>query len=277
MIRIVYYFVSILITSCGSSESKYFVKGVVKKIPSDSMKIIIAHDTIPNLMMPMVMPFSIKTKSIAKNLEIGDSVHFDFIWEQTNPYAKNFLVVGKSNKEFEDDDFFEDKQFSERGIGELIDDITLLDLDSIEVKLLSSDGLYRFISFIFTRCPMPNMCPAVVSKNVYLANSFKEKQIQFLMISFDYVYDTPEVLRKFYGYLLDGTPNLNVLSSTGHVEGVYQLAKQVGCSFWGVDENKIGHTLRSVLVSPDRELLASWPGDDWNTEEVENVLKILME
>ncbi len=276
MIRIVYYLILFITISCGPNESKYFVKGVIKKIPDDSMKIIIAHDTIPNLMMPMVMPFNIKTKNIAKNLEIGDSVHFDFIWEQTNTYAKNFLVVGKSNKDFDDDGFFEDKQFSEREIGELIDDVSLLDLDSIEVKLSTSDGFYRFISFIFTRCPMPNMCPAVVSKNVHLANNFKEKELQFLMISFDYLYDTPTVLQEFYGYLLEGTPNLNVLSSNEHVEDVYQLANQIGCSFWGVDENKIGHTLRSVLISPNRELLASWPGDDWSTVEVENVLRILM-
>ena len=30
------------------------------------------------------------------------------------------------------------------------------------------------ISYIFSRCPMPDMCPAIISHNQFLANSFKK-------------------------------------------------------------------------------------------------------
>ena len=72
--------------------------------------------------------------------------------------------MGKGILPVEDDSFFDD-EYSVKKIGQTLDNVTLLDLDSSLIQLSDSDGKYRFISFIFTRCPMPNMCPAVVIKN----------------------------------------------------------------------------------------------------------------
>ena len=48
-------------------------------------------------------------------------------------------------------------------------------------------------------------------------------------------------------------------------------------SFWGIEENDIGHSLRSVLIDPDRRLLKAFEGTDWRPEVVErkinNILK----
>ena len=43
---------------------------------------------------------------------------------------------------------------------------------------------------------MPNMCPAIVMKNRYLVQQFSNsRSIDFIMVSFDYKYDTPSVIR----------------------------------------------------------------------------------
>ena len=41
----------------------------------------------------------------------------------------------------------------------------------------------------------------IIIKNQYLANHFKDQNILFLLISFDYIYDTPLVLNNIYGSL----------------------------------------------------------------------------
>ena len=74
---------------------------------------------------------------------------FDNRWEQYHLDAKDgsmdkALLILKYH------DFFEDDEYSERKVGEIKDDVTLLDLGGSEVKLSDSDGNYRFISFIFT-------------------------------------------------------------------------------------------------------------------------------
>ena len=55
------------------------------------------------------------------------------------------------------------------------------------------------------------------------------------------------------------------------------LAGQSFVSFWGVDENDIGHTLRSVIIDPERRLMKTYEGTDWNPEvakrDIRNLLK----
>ena len=272
----IYLFVFFLSLTCSAPEKAYPVKGTIYGILPDSMKVTIAHDTIPNLMMPMVMPFNLKNRKDIDGLSIGDSVHFDFVWEDTVTYAKNFRIAGKGTLPEDDDGFFDDK-YSVKRIGQTLDNVTLLDLDSSRVQLSDSDGRYRFISFIFTQCPMPNMCPAVVIKNNYLAESFSDyENIDFIMVSFDYKYDTPTVLKEFYGSTILGHNNWQVWSSTGRIDDVYRLVKQSGGDFWGIEEGRIGHTLSSVLIGPDRVVLGFWPGDDWKAGDVKNAIELLM-
>ena len=267
---------SFLALNCGSNEKIYPVKGTIYEVKLDSLIITIAHDTIPDLMMPMVMPFNLKNSKDVVGLSIGDSVHFDFIWADTVTYAKNFRIVGKGTLPEDDDGFFDD-EYSMKRIGQLLDNVTLLDLDSSRVQLSDSDGKYRFLSYIFTRCPMPNMCPAVVIKNDYFVKLFKDREnIEFIMVSFDYIYDTPSVLKEFYGSTVMGHNNWQVWSSIGRIDDVYRLVKQSGGDFWGIEEGRIGHSLSSVLIGPDRGLLGSWPGDDWKAGDVKNAIELLM-
>ncbi|MFL2983838.1 MAG: copper-binding protein [Candidatus Neomarinimicrobiota bacterium] len=264
-----------LFICCGVDQAIYPVKGTIRSISNHKNRVTIAHDTIPGLMMPMVMPFPVIDQNELSQLTIGDSVHFEFVWSETLSHARKFSVIGQGHIPM-DDDFFKDS-YSEIDIGDIFDDVTLLSIDSNKVKLSESDGRYRFISYIFTRCPMPTMCPAVIMKNKYLLDQFsKVDQLDFILVSFDYKYDTPFVLKQNYGSMMQLYDNLDIWSSCNHVEDVYSLVKQSGGDFWGIDEEKIGHTLRSVLLSPNRELLASWKGEDWKVKEVELGIKMLM-
>ena len=251
------------------------MKGTVWSIDYEGNNITIAHDTIRDLMMPMVMPFLVLDKKELEDLNIGDSVHFEFVWDDSNPFARKFDIVGEGNIP-ENDNFFDD-EFSEVQIGNVIEDVTFLNLDSSIVNLSDSDGRYRFISYIFTRCPMPTMCPAIVMKNKYLVQQFTGNEpIDFIMVSFDYKYDTPSVLGRYYGSSIEGHDNWKVWSSSGRIEDIYRLVKQSGGDFWGVEREKIGHSMSSILIGPDREVLASWKGEKWKEVQVKNAIKLLM-
>tara|TARA_B110000438_G_C15786274_1_gene638574 strand:- start:1017 stop:1859 length:843 start_codon:yes stop_codon:yes gene_type:complete len=266
----------LFITNCSESKTTYKVKGTVYEIKRDLNKVRIAHDTIPDLMMPMEMDFKVMDYNNISHLSIGDSVHFDFVWDE-KPYANNFEIVGEGILIDHKDDFFEDETYSERSIGEVLEDVTLLDLDSAEINLSDLNYDYTFISFIFSRCPMPNMCPAVVMKNKYLVNSFKQiKSINFILVSFDYLYDTPSKLKQYYGASLENYKNLNVWSSYQKVNDIYRLGKQAGCEFWGIEKEKIGHTMQSILINNDRKILGKWKGEDWNQEMARNNIEMLM-
>ena len=277
--KIIYLFV-LSIFSCSDKNKTFNVTGVVIDINKNENSIVIDHDSIPGFMMPMVMPFNIKYINAIKDVNPNDSVEFKFTITQNSSYAYDFKVVGKRFSEIDEDDFWSDDEYREKKIGEKISNVSLINLDGKEVKLGQYQDKYIFISFIFTRCPIPNMCPAVVIKNGVLARQFKESdKIKFIMISFDYIYDTPKILRSHYDDAISNFPDWTVWSSIGKINDLYTLSTEIGCEYWGVEKNNIGHNLRSALIGPGRKLLKTWKGDDWLAssvgKEIEYYINIL--
>jgi len=266
-----------LLFSCSKKHKEYDVFGIIKKINKDQKTIIVDHDSIPGFMMPMVMPFNFQNKKDIIGIDIGDSVKFRLVLTKKNSYGTNFIKLGSVSLEYSEDDFWEDEEFSQKNIGDFISDVNLVDINDGDIYLSSLNKKFKFISFIFTRCPIPNMCPAVVIKNGALANNFRRnKDIELIMVSFDYIYDSPEILKEFYGESINKYENWKVWSSQNKVSDLYTLSSEIGCQFWGIEENNIGHNLRSALIGPNMELLKIWEGDEWLAKNVTRDIKDYM-
>ena len=275
-----YLIIVLLLFSCSKTDKTYIVTGVVISIDEKNKSVLVDHDSIKGFMMPMVMPFKIKNKNILKDITVHDSSSFSFTITEKTSYAENFKTIGRSYLEFDDDEFWTDDEYKEKEIGQELSDITLVGSNGELTALNHFKDSYIFISFIFTRCPVPNMCPAVVIKNGVLARKFKNNdKIKFIMVSFDYIYDTPKVLESYYSDIIKEYPNWMVWSSVGRVSDLYTLSSELGCNYWGIEKNNIGHNLRSVLIGPDRKILNVWKGDDWLAgkvqKEIDNYMKII--
>ena len=270
--------ISVVFLSCNSEKS-YTVRGVIVEILEQKQQLMINHNEIPGFMMAMTMPFDIIQSEDLSKFSIGDSVHFKLVIFDNTTIAQDFVIVGHQNiKPIDDFGDWEQDPYDMLEIGDLIDDGTFLDMDSAAISLSDLGEGYLFISYLFTRCPMPNMCPALLVKNQYLANELKDENIYFIVISFDYLYDTPSIMKKKYGYLDEQNPNILFLSSVGCLDDLNLITQQSGISFWGIEENNIGHSLRSVLVSPEGRLLAGYDGTDWLVGVVEKEIRnILLE
>ena len=278
MKKLIILLIILLGSSCSDSKKIYDVTGVVLDINLANKKVLVAHDSIPNFMMPMVMHFNIENKNVVKSLSKNDSVRFKFIITETSSYATDFNIIGRRINIDDNDDFWEDDEYSKKEVGEKLSNVTLLNINAKATSLDNYSGKYDFIYFIFTRCPVPNMCPAVVIKNGVIARNFKDNEnVKLVMVSFDYLYDTPQILKSFYGSSIEGFPNWDVLSSVEKVSDLYTLSSEIGCEYWGIEKNNIGHNLRSALIGPDKTLLKIWEGDDWLagsvTNEIENHIK----
>ena len=264
--------VLILFNNC--TKNKYVVRGTILDILPISNEFLIHHDEIPNFMMAMTMPFTLFDTTDINKFNLGDSLSFTLIIEHDKAYAKNLKLLGTGTIP-KYDKFWKD-EFTPIDVGKIINDVNLLDTDSNQISLSQSDGKFRFISYIFSRCPMPNMCPAIITKNQFLANSLKNNNIEFIIISFDYLYDTPSVLKNIYANILASNSNIKIFSSTNHINEIYSLTGQSNVSFWGIDENDIGHTLRSILIDPERRLMSSFEGINWDPESTLNSIKNIL-
>ena len=274
-----------ILFSCSEQKNQsksYPFKGVIIDIFKEQKKMMIKHDEVPGFMMEMTMMFNIEPSIDFELFEVGDSLNFNFyILEEKNGPAKTWAdqikVVGhRELTEFEVfDDFFEQDETIQ--IGEKVSNFKFLNLDGEEIQLNAFNQKLKFISFIFSRCPMPTFCPAVMMKNQYLASAFKENNnIEFIIISFDYNYDTPEVLKNAYSAIFSDYNNTQILSSYGYKDEVLKLTMEAGLGFSGIDEGDprdINHTLKSLLLDPEGILIESFGGDSWLPKEVESQIK----
>ena len=263
-------FLLLLLIACNTNPT-YSVTGVILEKNNQKRVMLIDHDKIKGFMDPMIMNFNLHDTVDMDKIEAMDSVKFDLVILKGSHYAINFNKIGKRSNsntfnlnEFSDGN---DKLYSPKKIGEKISNVTFTSLDNSEYNLYKSDKDFIIISYIFSRCPMPEMCPALVSKNQYLAKSFKEnKNIEFLLISFDYQYDTIEVLRDRYINIEDS--NLRFLSSVNHLNDLILITKQCDLSFGGVAENNIGHTMRTIILDKNKKLLKAYEGLNWKPADL---------
>ena len=87
------------------------------------------------------------------------------------------------------------------------------------VKLSDFEDDFMFVTFIFTRCPIPNMCPALIYKQSDIATKFNNNDnLKVLTISFDHAYDTPKILERKYQILKSNNDNWLFLSRYQHFE-----------------------------------------------------------
>ena len=77
----------------------------------------------------------------------------------------------------------------------------MLDQDGREVNLADFVGKPMAVSFIFTRCPDPKMCPLITLRMADLQDQLRKlgilDDVQLLLISYDPRYDTPERLKAY--------------------------------------------------------------------------------
>ena len=271
------FFISILIIfiSCDSPQT-YKVTGVIKEIDSMNQKMLIDHNEIPGFMMQMVMYFKLHNSIDIKQFAINDSVSFDLIVKSKDSYTLNYTKLGYSQKISDNDDFWNediDSKYSLKEPGEIIDDVTLLTTENKEIKLSELVSDFTMISFIFSKCPMPKMCPASIIKNQYLSNHFENENINFIIVSFDYLYDTPEVLKNVYNTIQ--TENMIFLSSFNHIDDIFSLTQQSGVAYWGIEENNIGHSMKSIIIDKDLTLIRIFDGIDWKPGDAKNAIENL--
>jgi len=257
-----------------SSIPIYDVTGVIHEIRSSENKLLINHEEIKGFMSKMTMLLNVHESVNINNFENGDSVNFKLFITDQNHFTINYNKVGKSNTIINneiDDELFEDNLYSQREVGEYLDNATFLDLNGNEVSLDDIEGQIKMISFIFSRCPIPNMCPAVIRNNQYLASQFDN--IKLIIISFDYLYDTPKIMSKNYKFIEETNSNIIFLSSYKHLDDLYQFTEQVGYEFWGVEKDEIGHQNRHVIVNNDSKILNYFDGFEIKAGDLKRFLE----
>ena len=158
-------------------------------------------------------------------------------------------------------------------IGERVPDFTLTNQQGRAFRLADFRGKAVVLTFIYTRCPLPNYCPLMSKNFASLQKRFENEfpgRVELLSVSFDPQFDTPEVLREYAARFGAGAKNWTVATgSTEQVDFVTELFGLIREPAGGL----INHDLRTALISPEGKLVQVWRSNVWTPYEVQRMVR----
>jgi protein SCO1 len=261
----------------AASQRTFKVRGVIRELSADGQTVQIRHDEIPGYMPAMVMPFTIKDPVLLKGLSVGDRVQFRFEVTESDSWISQ---IEKETAASVDSSPREDRlaaapaQPAERlEIGERIPDVSLLDQDGRPFRFSDFKGKATLITFIYTRCPIPNFCP-LMSKNFAALQERLSKDLpgrfQLVSVTIDPEFDRPEILKS---YAARYTPNqAGWAFATGAPEQIDEICTALGLSRQA-EGGLISHNLSTALIGPDGRLVHIWKSNVWTPFEVHRMMK----
>jgi len=149
-------------------------------------------------------------------------------------------------------------------IGEALPDFTLTDQDGRAVTLSAFRGKLVAVDFIYTRCPLPNVCPMLSANFARLQKRFGDK-ITLLSVTLDPQYDTPQVLADYALRWRADARSWHFL--TGSMDEVRTVAGHFGVIFWP-EEGAITHTSSTAIIDRGGRLAAVVEGSAFTSQQL---------
>jgi protein SCO1 len=268
-------------TEIPPDVQRYHVRGEVRGIDAESKQIRIKHEEIPNYMAAMTMPFDIRDTALLGGLRAGDEVGFELVVTEDDSWiasiqklSEGTAPAGESNSDRTNNSVRQELQRVQ--VGERVPNFTLTDQNSGPVNLSDFRGKVVLLTFIYTRCPLPNFCP-LMSKNFASLQERLEKRFpgkfQLLSVSIDPEFDRPEILKEYAKRYTEKQ------ATWTYGTGTTEQTDSVGAMF-GLVQERVGglvnHDLRTAVIGPDGRLVHLWKSNVWTPYEVERRVEELL-
>jgi len=164
--------------------------------------------------------------------------------------------------------------------GDEVPNFTLLNQDNREIHIKDYRGKTLLLTFIYTRCPVPDYCTLMSDNFAQIDRALGENpelygKTHLLSISIDPEYDTPKVLRSYGAAHTERYQNETFAHwefAGGTKEQVKEIAQFFGLTYIP-QQDQIIHALRTVIIDSHGKVTKIYSGNDWKVDEVVEQLK----
>ena len=259
----------------NGEPTEHALRGEILKVDAVRDLLIVHHEEIPGYMPAMTMEFTLGGGVRAGAFREGQRIAARFVHAQPGELRLDEVRVLEPQKEEElaaaafalRQDTHTRGRNAYREIGERAPTFSLLNQNGDVVSFERFRGKRVLLNFIFTRCPVPTMCPAATGKMQALQQAARQAGItdlEFVSISFDSAYDTPPVLKAYA--VARGIDTANFTFLTGSNQAIADLLQQFGV-YAIPGENLFRHTLATILIGADGKIVHRTDESSWEPEE----------
>ena len=240
-------------------------------VSTDAAKgeVTVNHQAIPGFMEAMTMPYKLRDTRIIGELHPGDLITADLLVSQgadAEIYLDHIDVIGQGKP-----DYRPTVQFHVPQAGDAVPDFALTNEEGKRIHLADYRGKALLMTFIYTRCPLPDFCPRVTRNFAVLEKSLAKNPALYsnthlLCASFDPDGDTPARL-KAYGTTYMGAEAPQAFHhwdfAVPSKAALPDLAHYFDVGLTNEENGTITHTLSTTLIGPDGKVVRFYPGNDW--------------
>ena len=267
--------VTLPLTACpGTNQTqvrRYHLQGTVVQVDKAQKHLVVNHEEIPGFMGAMTMPYPVVDAQTLERVSPGDQITADVVVTPSEIHLENVVVVKKSDGKTSP----AGTQLQPFDQGAIAPDFALVNQDGKHIRLAHYRGKSVLLTFIYTRCPLPDYCPlmthnfAELEKNIEKSPGLYAKT-HLLSISFDSQYDTPKVLRNYARAFV--TDRGQQTFEHWEFATIPAAEKNDVTKFFDVfvmqEQGQITHSMRTAIISPDSRIYKAYNGNDWKPADV---------
>jgi len=260
------------LTGCRhvSDERHYDLKGKVVSVDQQLREVTVAHQAIPGYMDAMTMEYVLKDQWAYGILKPGDQITASLVVDGGHSWLQDIVIT----QEGADTSGTGATTSTEPKPGDQVPNFSLVNQDGKPIDLNQYHGSTLVLTFVYTRCPVPDYCPLMSLNFAGLDRDLQKNpalysKTHLLSITIDPEFDRPAVMRTYgAGYIKDaGSSFQHWEFATGTSDQVKKIAEFFGLRYWN-DQDQIVHSLRTAVIGPDGKLVKLYRGNDWKPEDV---------
>lgn len=259
-----------LICGCSHSEKRYSLHGTVISIDGARGNLTVSQDAIAGLMPVMTMEYAVKDPSALKQVRLYDEISADLVISGDHSRLENIRVTVHGPAQ-PDEPVGASASFHMPTPGEQVPPFKLVDERGRTFSLADLRGHPVAITFIYSRCPLPDYCPrmnhnfAELLKNQ--SGNREVKDWRLLTISFDPEHDTPQVLRLMHAQWAHGADANHWIFAVVPKKSLADTLQWFGLTALP-EQGIITHSLSTTLVAPDGKVIQWWHGNSWTPQDL---------
>lgn len=264
------YVLTLGLTACGPQARQYPLEGQILAVRPDTQQLLIKHGDIPNFMPGMTMAFRVAEPGLLEGRVAGDIVKATLNVSDTDAWISTVEKTGTAPLPE-----VPAENVAERAAllvpGAAAPDTPLTDERGQTLRLSEWRGSAVAVTFIYTRCPLPQYCPMLDRRfeevqRLAKADASLAGRVRLLSVSFDPDADRPAILAA-HADKLHADPNVWRFATAPRDE-VDRFAVRFGVNVIRESDGTITHNMRTAVLDHAGRVTTLLDGSQWTATEL---------